>query len=213
MPKDEDQRVPRVDPETGFVEPEALRLARCVAMLGDIDLNDRASWDLRLSMVDQAEGLRLNRFVPAPFLAINTGGKEASKDWGFSQWVELLTRFRERTNAPGLMIVGALEDSERAEALIEVWGKGGVNLCGGPTPREAAAALSHARLFIGHDSGPLHLAQSVRTPALGLFGNYNRPAQWHPIGDHVSVVHELQGMNAITVDEVLDRALKKWNAQ
>lgn len=213
MPKDEDQRVSRVDPETDVVEPEAERLARCLAPLGEIDLEDRAMWDPRLSAAERSEGARLAGGVPEPFLAINTGGKVAPKDWGFDRWAELLKRFRDRTGAPGLMIVGARDDAEQAASLIEVWGEGGVSLCGGPTPREAAAAMSHARLFLGHDSGPLHLAQCVGTPALGLFGDYNRPVQWHPIGDHVSVLHELHGIDAIAVDRVLDRALEKWNAQ
>lgn len=213
LPEGEDQRGSRVDPETGVVEPEAERLARCLALLGEIDLEDRAMWDLRLSVAERTEGARFADDVPRPFLAINTGGKVAPKDWGFDRWAELLTRFRDRTGAPGLLIVGAPDDAERAAALIELWGKGGVSLCGGPNPREAAAALAHARLFLGHDSGPLHLAQCVGTPALGLFGNYNRPVQWHPIGDHVSVLHELHGIDAITVDQVLDRALEQWNAQ
>lgn len=212
MPGEEDQRVSRIDPETGVVEREARRLARCLAPLGEIDLEERAMWDLRLNAAERAEGARLGNGVPRPFLAINTGGKVAPKDWGFDRWAELLTRFRECTGAPGLMIVGASDDAERAAALTQVWGKGGVSLCGGPSPREAAAALSHARLFLGHDSGPLHLAQCVGTPVLGLFGDYNRPVQWHPIGDHVSVLHEPRGIDSITVAEVLDRALEKWSA-
>jgi ADP-heptose:LPS heptosyltransferase len=213
IPKGEAQRVSRVDTHAGVVEPEAQRLARCLSPLGETDLRDRAQWDMRLSEAERAEGTRLAAQVPAPFLALNTGGKVASKDWGFDRWAELLARFRARTEAPGLMLVGAPDDADRAAALIEAWGDGGVSLCGGPNPREAAAALSHARLFLGHDSGPLHLAQCVGTPALGLFGDYNKPVQWHPIGSHVSVLHELQGIDAITVDQVLDRAFEMWTAQ
>ncbi len=212
MPENEDLRFSRVDPETGVVEPEAERLARCLAPLAEINLEDSAMWDPLLNDAERAEGARLADEVPRPFLAINTGGKVAPKDWGFDRWAALLTQFRDRTSAPGLMIVGATDDANRAAALIEVWGEGGVSLCGGATPRESAAALSHARLFLGHDSGPLHLAQCVGTPALGLFGDYNRPVQWHPIGKHVTVLHELHGIDAITVDQVLNRAQEKWNA-
>jgi ADP-heptose:LPS heptosyltransferase len=77
-------------------------------------------------------------------------------DWGLCKWSELIRRFREHTNTPGLMIIGSSEDKDRANILIEIWGEGAINCCGGPTPRESAAALSHARLFCGHDSGPLH---------------------------------------------------------
>lgn len=212
MPQDEDQRVSRIASDSGEVEPEARRLVRCCAPLGEIDLDDPAMWDPRLSEAENTEGARLASQAPGPFLAVNMGGKVAPKDWGYDRWVEMLRAFRAKTGAPGLVVVGAPDDVESANNLIKAWGDGGVSLCGGPTPRESAAALSHAKLFIGHDSGPLHLAQCVGTPALGLFGDYNKPVQWHPIGRHVSVIHDLDGIDAIDVDRVLGKAVEMWTA-
>jgi heptosyltransferase III len=207
VPINEDFRLPRVYGNNQEVETEASRLARCFASLGPIALNDPAYWDLRFTEAEIRAGDRLAASLPNPFLVIHTGGKETSKDWGFDRWVLFLRQFKQRSGVAGLAVVGAQDDYSRASSLVQVWGNGAVNLCGGPSPREVAALLAKAQLFIGHDSGPLHLTQCVRTPALGLFGSYNRPKQWHPIGSHVHVIHELRGMDAITVESVLQQAL------
>ena len=39
--------------------------------------------------------------------------------------------------------------------------------------KECAALLSFSRLFIGNDSGPMHLAAAVGTPLIALFGPGN----------------------------------------
>ena len=206
VPMNDDLRLPRLL-SSHEVEPEASRLARCFSSLGPIDLEDPAYWDLLITEDEREAADQLAAKLPISFVVIHTGGKESSKDWGLEFWSQFLRLFKQRSGIEGLAIVGAEDDHPRAASLLQSWGAGAVNLCGGPSPREVAALLAKAQLFIGHDSGPLHLAQCVRTPALGLFGSYNRPKQWHPLGPHVRVIHELRGMGAITVEQVLQEAL------
>jgi ADP-heptose:LPS heptosyltransferase len=59
-----------------------------------------------------------------------------------------------------------------------------------------------AKLFVGHDSGPLHLASCVGVPCVGLYGNNNEPCKWHPYGDGHVVIHEMRGVRAIGVEQV-----------
>jgi ADP-heptose:LPS heptosyltransferase len=207
IPRSQDQLVSRFDIHTKYLEPEASRLARCCASLGNIDLADPSNWDLLLTNPERALGAELAAKVMSPFLVINTGGKDASKDWGYERWAQLLPRLRQSTALRGLAIVGSPDDDQRAEELSDAWGDGAVNFCGGPSPRVVAALLAHARLFIGHDSGPLHLAQCMGIPALGIFGSFNTPKQWHPMGSHVQVIHEQRGVCFISVDQVLTKAL------
>ncbi len=66
----------------------------------------------------------------------------------------------------GLVLNGAPEESEASEFAAMGWrevnpGGAVVNLCGRLTPRESAAAFGRAKLFVGHDSGPMHLAAAV----------------------------------------------------
>jgi ADP-heptose:LPS heptosyltransferase len=215
VPSNKDQRNTRVNPQTRLVEPEIERLIRCTKELGEININDINQWNIKLSATEKEIGKKLTKKIPFPFLAIHTGGihmdGKNKKDWGYDKWAELIKLFKDKSNARGLMIVGSSDDIDRANALLKIWGQGGAHICGITSPRETTAVLSHAKLFCGHDSGPMHLAQSVGVTTLGIFGDYNKPYEWHPIGTHVTVIHELKGINQITVSRVLQAMLKKWH--
>lgn len=203
LPASASLRCNTLNPSTGDEEPEARRLARCFAGTVPVDIDSSESWDLKLSAVESKAG----RAVIAPlkagqFLAINMGGKASEKDWGIENWSALMAGLRNLYPHFGLLVVGAEIDSERARQLISTWSAPAVDACGRLSPRESAAAIGEAALFIGHDSGPLHLAATTGIPCLGLFGNFNRPRKWHPIGRRVRVIHNMAGINAITAAEV-----------
>ena len=50
-----------------------------------------------------------------------------------------------------------------------------------------ACWLAGAKVYIGNDSGPTHLAAAVGTPVIALFGPTD-PAIWAPRGDNVHIV-------------------------
>jgi ADP-heptose:LPS heptosyltransferase len=202
-----DLQANRVDP-AGRLERESHRLARTIACLGPIDFVDRAWWDLRLTDQERARARhQLGEMQDGPFVAVNTGGKAWQKDWGAPAWAALLGALGSELAGFGLVFVGGGEDRERAAALSAAWPGPLIDLCGRLTPRESAAALSAAALFIGHDSGPFHLADAVGTPAVGLFGDYNRPDMWHPSGPDTRVIHQMSGLAQIAPREVLETAL------
>jgi ADP-heptose:LPS heptosyltransferase len=198
----------------GEQEPEAERLARTFAPLGSIDLTDCANWDLRLTPEEAAAAdTALAPLGTTPFFAINMGGKVPAKDWGDDNWTALLAALGRMTGHMGMIAVGAAEDSERSAAVLATWSGPVVDLCGRLKPRETAAVLGRARGFIGHDSGPLHLAAAGGTHTVGLFGDYNRPRKWHPYGAGHHPIHDMRGVRAITVELVCDAVLGLIGAQ
>ena len=42
--------------------------------------------------------------------------------------------------------------------------------------------MRDAEVFIGHDSGPMHLAASVETPSVCVFSTHAKPGIWFPCG-------------------------------
>ena len=42
--------------------------------------------------------------------------------------------------------------------------------------------MDRAKIFMGHDSGPMHLAASVGTPSVSVFSNRAKPGIWFPFG-------------------------------
>ena len=209
-PLTRDLRLPRRDPEDGELEQEGRRLARAMKALGVVDVADPAMRDLRLTPVERARAAaELEALGGAPFIAVNAGGKDPSKDWGEARWASLLDRLGRDLSGHALVIVGAPDDQSRAARMIAAWpGRNGLSLCGKLSPRQSAAALAEAALFVGHDSGPLHLAAAAGVPCLGLFGASNLPRSWHPEGSSVSILHDMNGVQAITVEKTLTEVFK-----
>jgi ADP-heptose:LPS heptosyltransferase len=186
-------------------ERECERLARCLRSLGPVDLDDPRVWDLRLSERELRKADAFTaRLASGPYFAINTGGKAVEKDWGLINWLQLLDRLSREHPDAGLLIVGAAEDAERAEVIADTWRGPVVDACGRLSPRESAAAMRNAAAFIGHDSGPLHLAAAAGVRCVGLFGSFNQPNRWHPRGRQHRIIHRMSGLQTITVAEVLD---------
>jgi ADP-heptose:LPS heptosyltransferase len=182
---------------------ESARLARTMSELGPVDLSNLDSWSLKLGDDEfKSANKLLGGFKKHNYFAINFGGKAEEKDWGADNWIALISELSVKYHNCGLIILGSSAESDRAKELLNIWPYGGVNLCGVSSPRESACILANAIFFIGHDSGPLHLAASLQIPCIGLFGNYNSPIKWHPYGSRVSVLHEMRGINWITVEDV-----------
>jgi ADP-heptose:LPS heptosyltransferase len=193
----------RMDRRTGRYEREAERLLRCLGSLGAIDMSSPRSWDLRLTPDEvRAAGRALGPLSNKPFVAFNMGGKVARKDWGDDNWRSLLDRLVGMFPGFGLLAVGAGIDRVRHAALLSRWAGVTVNACGELSPRESAAALRTAKVFIGHDSGPLHLAAAVGAPCVGLYGDFNTPEVWYPVGGRFTIVHEMRGIRKIAADQV-----------
>ena len=198
-----DLRQPRIDPETGHEEHEAERLARCLSSIGPVDLEDRAVWDLRLRVVERrAAEVALAPLAGRNFMAVSIGGRAAQKDWGDANWRELLSVLATEWPDLGLVFFGAAEEFDRSAGLATAWTGKALNLCGRLTPRESAAALEHAMLYIGHDNGPMLLAAAAGVRCVAMFGDFNMPQRWHPMGWGHRIIHDLRGVGAIPASKV-----------
>ena len=198
----------RIEQDGAAIEPEAERLARTIADLGPIDLAHRDNWDLCLTAGEMAKAREaLAPLAGKPFLAISIGTKLPANDWGKDNWLALLSRLGEEMQGLPLVGLGGGGDFAATERLLRRWPGDKLNLCGPLTPRQSAAVLAKAALFIGHDSGPMHLAATVGAPTLGLFGDNNPPRKWHPYGAHCEAIQDMAGVRHIGVDHVVARAL------
>ncbi|WP_395664789.1 glycosyltransferase family 9 protein [Methylocella sp.] len=187
----------------GLREMECVRLARSLRALGPIDLDDRRNWDLRLTPDEIEAGEKaLEPFAGAPFVAINMGGKVVEKHWGDDNWRKLLADLAPTHGGYGLLFLGAGDESAEADAVAAGWPGVVVNACGKLAPRESAAALRRARLFVGHDSGPMHLAAAGGVACVSPFGSLNHPRKWHPWGEGHRIIHRVEGVDRIKVEDM-----------
>ena len=227
VPLTEDMQKSRWRESEQALEPEASRLVRNLAQLGEADLDASESWNLHLTQTERARAREILKpaqdIQDRPILAVSVGTKVQSKDWGRDNWRALLHRLAFRYPNHALALCGAGEESEASEFAADGWRENSrspvINLCGLLTPRESAAAIQHACLFIGHDSGPMHLAAAVQTPCVAIFAARNKPRVWFPYGKQhrvlyhqtdcwgcgleTCIVEKKKCLTSITVDEVV----------
>lgn len=179
----------------GTLEPEASRLVRTVAELGTVDLGLADNWDMHLSPAETEQAdAALEPLGGVQLLAVSVGTKVQAKDWGRDNWRALLERLALQYPGCGLVLMGAPEESAVSEFAADGWravpGAGPVlNLCGVLSPRGSAAALRRCAVFLGHDSGPMHMAAAVGTPCVAVFAARNKPRVWFPFGDRHRVIY------------------------
>lgn len=212
-------------PETGLWEREASRLLRCMRPLGEVDVDDLRNWDLRLTSTEIAKASELLApFAARPIIACGPGTKQQSKDWGKEKWRELLGRLSAKFPGHALALIGAEEESATADFASALWNGPRLNFCGQLTPRESAAVIRHACLFLGPDSGPMHLAAAYGVPCAIPFSSIDHPGCAFPIGNiHRPIYHPVECsfcmlpvcienkkicINSISVDEMFQAALQ-----
>ena len=70
-----------------------------------------------------------------------------------------------------------------------------------------AARFARAALYVGNDTGPLHLAGATGCPSIGIYG-WTDPAEWRPVGRCVRSVRGADGrLESVEPRDVLDVAL------
>ncbi len=181
VPWARDLRYPREIEKQGIWESEASRLLRCIRARTEpgppppadrsLDLSEQEK-STALSALQEAFGLGL-------FIAVSVGGKVPVKDWGDRNWSSLLAKLSREHPGLGLLFVGSADERGRNDVLAKAWEGPSFNSCGLFSPRETAALLDRACLFIGHDTGTLHLAAAANTRIIGIYSARDVPGKWY----------------------------------
>jgi ADP-heptose:LPS heptosyltransferase len=180
----------RFDPALGLYESESSRMARSLAEIGEVHPENPANWDLLLTGQETSRAAEVLRPLGrAPFLAVGLASKLQATDWGIENWKALMPKLGRHFPGHAAVFIGAKEDHRNIEEVAALWPGQSLNLAGTLTPRESAAVLKLADLYLGLDSGPLHLASSVGTSCVGIFSSRNLPGVWFPFGERNQVVH------------------------
>jgi len=113
-------------------------------------------------------------------IAFAPGATWSYRRWPSSRFIELGRWLQESYNAY-ILIIGGRSDNKLALHIEQgMQSRQTANLAGKTTLREMASVLKHCKLFIGNDSGPLHVATAAGVPVIGFFGpgEYQRFKPW-----------------------------------
>ncbi len=131
-----------------------------------------------------ADRIVADRLLPAGRTLIGLGptANWSGKVWPAPGFVRLFRQLAERVPDAVPVILAGPGPAERAmaEPVLAAL-PGAVDLCGRLSLPEAAACLGRCALFVGNDSGLMHLAAAAGTPTLGLFGP-SRVDEYAPLG-------------------------------
>ena len=116
----------------------------------------------------------------APFAVLSPGANWSFRRWPGERYALLARAIRSRTGLPSV-VTGSRADAALAGRIVEESEGAARSLAGAAGLREFAAVASLARVFVGNDSGPLHIAAAVGTPVVALFGP-NTPERFAPRG-------------------------------
>jgi heptosyltransferase-3 len=120
-----------------------------------------------------ADRARAQALLPAaPIVALGPTANWAPKTWPADRFAALFAALRAGP-LPGAVpaVFAGPGEAERAMAAPLLAALPGViDLAGCLSLPEAAACLARAALYIGNDSGLMHLAAAAGAPTLGLFG-------------------------------------------
>ena len=143
-----------------------------------------------VAFFDAADLAAADAILPAGKMLIGLG---ATANWPEKIWpAENFVAFyqeltRDMPDAVPVVFGGPGEYEAQAAAPVLAALPNAMN-CVGRLPLPAvAAALSRLRLFVGNDSGLMHLAASAATPTLGLFGPTSAE-EYAPAGPYVAHV-------------------------
>jgi ADP-heptose:LPS heptosyltransferase len=136
-------------------------------------------------------------------VAVHPWTSHPKKQWPLDRFAGLIARLGAVPNV-AVVVVGGQEEQGEAARLLEVHRGRAINLVGQLSLRQLAACLKRAAVLVSNDSGPVHVAAAVGTPAVVLFGTTDPaagPRRWGPWGQGHTVICR-ERMDQITVDEV-----------
>lgn len=116
----------------------------------------------------------------------NPAARWETKFWTVSGWAELGDLLIQEAAAK-VVFGGSLQDRAYIESIVNMMKQPAVVAAGRLNLSEAVALIDYADVYVGVDSGPMHVAAFAGTPVVALFGPTD-PAKVGPYGDGHRVI-------------------------
>jgi len=141
--------------------------------------DDGVHFELRLRKEEEQQVEARLAETARPFAAFFLGSRWSSRFW-FPQATAKVARTLIQEYGMGVVLLGGQSEAAFAQEVSKAVGGGVTNLSGQTTLRDLIGIFTRARLALGPDSGPMHLAAATGTPVISLWGATSpmRSAPW-----------------------------------
>lgn len=112
-----------------------------------------------------------NFTVGKPVVAIHPGGNRSNfirHTWPAERFIEAVNALVDKYNAEVLLVAGPQEMEYCKNIAAKINGR---TIIPHTNIKQVATLIEKSRLFIGNDSGPMHIAVAMKVPAIGIFGS------------------------------------------
>lgn len=133
-----------------------------------------------------------------PLIYANPAARWQSKFWPVEHWAILADKLHNK----GIPIIfgGSPQDRKYIALITRLMKTEPLVAAGHLTLPQSAALIQHASLYIGLDSGPMHIAALARTPVIALFGPTHPDKVGPYIGPHSLGKNEHRIIRATELD-------------
>jgi heptosyltransferase-3 len=119
---------------------------------------------------------------------LQPGARYWFKAWPPERFAELADLLTSQYSCQ-VLIGGSNQDFDLAQQIRQMAKSSPIVMAGRTTVKQFAAIAKKSALFVGSDSGAMHIASAVGTPVVALFGPSN-PREWGPRGGPVEVLYK-----------------------
>jgi len=132
-----------------------------------------------------------------PRLLVHPGSRSAYRIWPAEAFATVCDAIQNENRARVILVAGPAEQAV-VDAIVSHMKTPAVVMKKPLSLTELAALFSLVDRVLCHDSGPMHLAASVGTPVVALYGSQNI-ANWRPVGpDHITLQPPLPCENCVS---------------
>ena len=124
-----------------------------------------------------------------PFVILLIGGTNSAKCWPPARFAALAQALKKHYHIASVLLGAGPVENTAAQQLMQIANKNTkiVNLVDKTSLLQAIALIENARLVVGNDSGPLHIAAALSVPLVGLYGPTD-PVVVGPYGQNDGIV-------------------------
>ncbi|OGW24279.1 MAG: hypothetical protein A2X55_04960 [Nitrospirae bacterium GWB2_47_37] len=191
-------------------EKESKRLLKNVYSIHNKDFKESENPKAPLLSIPSASKERAKRLLKGLqedviWIAVGHSSMRPATRWDINKFKELFKLLVNYSKKIHFILLGGKEDFESGEYLRSNFAGHIINLCGKTNIIESAAAISKSVLYIGNDTGIMHLAASMDIPCVCIFSARNNPGKWEPYGNRHVILRKDIDCAGCFLDECIEK--------
>lgn len=145
--------------------------------------------------------------LPSPgtrrWVGVGPCSKMPAKTWPAERFAAVVVHLiREFDVWP--IVLGGAGDADMGERMVRYWGRG-YNAAGVLSVSGAAEILRQCALYVGNDTGTMHLAAAAGTRCVAVFSARDHPGAWDPLGIGHHVIRHAAACDGCMLETCAER--------